>query len=188
MKDIYTILGEIGITVPEDKKTAFDTAVRENYKTVSEHEKVVKARDDYKSQLETANTTISDLEKNKGDVSALQAQIDTYKQEKENREKAEKEAADTAALTARFEKLHGERKYTNDFTKNGVFAEFREALGKPENEGKSDAEIFTALTKDRDGIFSNPNPQVDIPGFGDSESVDKAAYNAVRAAAGLKPI
>lgn len=39
MKDIHTILGEIGITVPEDKKTAFDTAVRENYKTVSEHDK-----------------------------------------------------------------------------------------------------------------------------------------------------
>lgn len=39
MKDIYTILGEIGLTVPEEKKTAFDTAVRENYKTVSEHDK-----------------------------------------------------------------------------------------------------------------------------------------------------
>lgn len=43
MKDIHTILGEIGITVPEDKKTAFDTAVRENYKTVSEHDKQEKA-------------------------------------------------------------------------------------------------------------------------------------------------
>ncbi len=39
MKDIYTILGEIGLTVPEEKKSAFDTAVRENYKTVSEHDK-----------------------------------------------------------------------------------------------------------------------------------------------------
>ncbi len=89
MKDIYTILGEIGLTVPEEKKTAFDTAVRENYKTVSEHDKVVRARDEYKSQLDTANNTISELEKNKGDVASLQSQIDTYKQEKADREKAE---------------------------------------------------------------------------------------------------
>lgn len=89
MKDIHTILGEIGITVPEDKKTAFDTAVRENYKTVSEHDKVVTARDNFKSQLDTANNTISELEKNKGDVAALQAEIDTYKQEKADRERAD---------------------------------------------------------------------------------------------------
>lgn len=188
MKDIYTILGEIGITVPEDKKSAFDAAVRENYKTVSEHEKAVKARDDYKSQLDTANNTISELGKNKADVSALQKKIDEYEQEKTNRENAEKEAQKDAALMARFDKLHGERKYTNDFTKNGVFAEFKDALGKPENEGKSDADIFVSLTKDRDGIFTNPNPGINIPGVGDEDNIDKASYNAVRAAAGLKPI
>ena len=186
MKDIYTILGEIGLTVPEDKKSTFDTAIRENYKTVSEHKKVVDARDDYKSQLDNANNTISELEKNKGDIASLQSQIDTYKQEKEDREKAEQEAARNSALLSRFEKLHGERKYTNDFTKNGVFAEFKEAISKAENEGKSDADIFAALTKDRDGIFTNPNPGVDIPGAGNNSQIDKATENALRSAAGLK--
>ena len=87
---------------------------------------------------------------------------------------------------ARFDKLHGERKYANDFTKNGIFAEFKEAVGKAENEGKSDADIFSALTKDRDGIFTNPNPGVNIPGAGDSDSIEKAKYDSIRAAAGLK--
>lgn len=118
-------------------------------------------------QLTAANNTISELNKNKGDVDALQKKIDEYEQEKADREKAEQEAQKDAAYMARFDKLHGERKYTNDFTKNGVFAEFKDALGKPENEGKSDADIFAALTKDRDGIFTNPNPGVDIPGMGD---------------------
>lgn len=54
MKNIYTILGEFGLTVPEDKKKAFETAVRENYKTVSDYEKAVTARDNFKSQLDTA--------------------------------------------------------------------------------------------------------------------------------------
>ena len=61
MKNIYTILEEIGLTVPEDKKQSFDTAVHENYKTVSEYEKAVNARDNFKSQLDTANNTISEL-------------------------------------------------------------------------------------------------------------------------------
>lgn len=136
-------------------------------------------------QLTTANNTISELEKNKGDVAALQAQIDTYKQEKADREKAEQEAAKDAAYMARFDKLHGERKYANDFTRNGIFAEFKEALAKPENEGKSDAEIFSALTKDRDGIFTNPNPGMNIPGMGDNDQLDKAKFDSYRAAAGL---
>ena len=34
MKNIYTILEEVGLTVPEDKKQSFDTSVHENYKTV----------------------------------------------------------------------------------------------------------------------------------------------------------
>ena len=69
MKNIYTILEEIGLTVPENKKQSFDTAVQENYKTV--YEKAVNARDNFKSQLETANNTIYELEKNKGDVENL---------------------------------------------------------------------------------------------------------------------
>lgn len=138
-------------------------------------------------QLNTANNTISELEKNKGDVKKLQAEIDTYKQEKADRERAEAEAAENANLMSRFEKLHGERTYTNDFTKNGVFAEFKEAVGKAENKGKSDADIFGELTKDRDGIFTNPNPGVDILGMGnpgagnDNKNVFDFGFTGVRA-------
>ena len=185
MKNIYTILEEVGLTVPEDKKQSFDTAVRENYKTVSEYEKAVNARDNFKSQLDTANNTISELEKNKGDVAALQAEIDGYKQEKEDREKAEREAAEDAALMTRFDKLNGERKYTNDFTKNGVFAVFKAALAQKENAGKADADIFAALTKDREGIFTNPNPEVDIPGMDGGGQISKSVWDSIRSAAGL---
>lgn len=137
-------------------------------------------------QLTAANNTISELEKNKGDVAALQAEIDTYKQEKADRERAEQEAATNAALMSRFEKLHGERTYTNEFTKNGIFAEFKTALDNKDNQGKSDADIFAALIKDRDGIFTNPNPDVDIPGMGnfnpgnDNKNVFDFGFTGVR--------
>lgn len=137
-------------------------------------------------QLDTANNTISELEKNKGDVATLQAEIDGYKQEKANREKAEREAQKDAALMSRFDKLNGEQKYTNEFTKNGVFAEFKAALENSENAGKSDADIFAALTKDREGIFANPNPSIDIPGIDSSSQLNKSALDSIREAAGLK--
>ena len=41
MKNIHTILSEVGITIPEDKKADFDKAVSENYKTAAEFEKKV---------------------------------------------------------------------------------------------------------------------------------------------------
>lgn len=137
-------------------------------------------------QLDTANNTISELEKNKGDVAALQAEIDGYKQEKANREKAEREAQKDAALMSRFDKLNGEQKYANEFTKNGVFAEFKAALENTENAGKSDADIFAALTKDREGIFANPNPAIDIPGIDTNSQLNKSALDSIREAAGLK--
>ena len=38
MKNIHTILSELGVSIPEDKKAEFDKAVAENYKTVAEYE------------------------------------------------------------------------------------------------------------------------------------------------------
>ena len=54
MKDIFTILAENNVTVPEEAKSAITAAVGENYKTVAEVEKIQRARDNYKTQLDTA--------------------------------------------------------------------------------------------------------------------------------------
>ena len=50
MQNIYAILAKYNLTIPEDKKAAFDTAFGENYKTVAELEKVRNSRDNYKDQ------------------------------------------------------------------------------------------------------------------------------------------
>ena len=85
MKDIHKILSEIGVTVPEDKKAEFDTAVRENYKTVAEVGKITTARDDFKTRLETAEAT---LEKFKGiDPEKINETIRDYQTKAEQAEK-----------------------------------------------------------------------------------------------------
>nr|DAT78175.1 MAG TPA: minor structural protein [Caudoviricetes sp.] len=56
MKDVYEILKQVGIEVPEDKKDEFKKAFFENYKTISEF-------DSMKQKWETATSATSDLQK-----------------------------------------------------------------------------------------------------------------------------
>lgn len=73
MKNIETILAEFGIAIPEDKKTEFNKAFGENYKTVNDWQN----QKDKVSNLETQlNTAREDLKKFEGvDAADLQRQI-----------------------------------------------------------------------------------------------------------------
>ncbi len=94
MKNIHTILSEMGITIPEDKKAEFDKAVAENYKTVAEHEKKVKNLTD---DLSAANQRADDAEQTlKGfegkDFEAITKERDEWKRKHdENQQKYQKE-------------------------------------------------------------------------------------------------
>lgn len=75
MKDIFTILAENKVTVPDEVKEAITTAVNENYKTIAEVNKITMARDNYKTQLDTAQTALKEFEG--VDVKELQGKITT---------------------------------------------------------------------------------------------------------------
>ena len=62
MTDIKAILAKYGISVPEEHTADFDKAFKENYKTVAEVAKIEAARDNYKSQLTTAQDTLKTFE------------------------------------------------------------------------------------------------------------------------------
>lgn len=86
MKNIHTLLSEIGITIPDEKKAEFDKAVLANYKTVAEVEKITTARDNYKSQLETAQTALKKFEgvnvdELKGEIKKLNGDLATKETE-----------------------------------------------------------------------------------------------------------
>ena len=73
MKNIYEIMKEYGLEVPEDKKTDFDKAWKENYRTISDYDKAVSQRDNYKASLDDVNTRLKEFEG--VDVKDLQVQI-----------------------------------------------------------------------------------------------------------------
>lgn len=108
------------------------------------------------NELKTAKETISNLEKNQTDAAALQKTIDEYKAADEKRQADAKAAAERADRVSRFDKAHAEsgkdRKWLNDYTKNGIFAEFEKALADDANKGKSDVQIYNALINDEKGV------------------------------------
>lgn len=73
MKNIYEILKEYGLEVPEDKKADFDKAWKDNYRTISDYDKVVSQRDNYKTSLDDVSAQLEEFKD--VDVKDLQGQI-----------------------------------------------------------------------------------------------------------------
>lgn len=145
----------------EDIKKHFPEATEEqisglldiNSRDIGKHKK---ATDDANAELKTAKDTISELEKNKQDTAALQKTIDDYKAADEKRQADAKAAAERADRMSRFDKAHQEaakdRKWLNDFTKEGIFAQFEKALTDDVNKGKSDVQIYNSIINDDKGV------------------------------------
>ena len=73
MKNIYEILKEFGVEVPEEKKAEFDKAWKENYRTKAEYDNAVSKRDEYKGSLDTVNEKLKEFDG--VDVADLKEQI-----------------------------------------------------------------------------------------------------------------
>ena len=61
MKNIYEILKDYGLEIPEEKKADFDKSWKENYRTKNEYDKAVNQRDEYKTSLDTVNESSRSL-------------------------------------------------------------------------------------------------------------------------------
>ena len=84
MKNIYEIMKNCGVEIPEDKKAEFEKAVKENYAPAAELEKVRTARDNYKAQLDTATQKLEgfkdvNVEELKGQIATLTGDLASQK-------------------------------------------------------------------------------------------------------------
>lgn len=135
MKNIHTLLSEIGISVPEDKKAEFDKGFAENYKTSAEFEKKVSR---LTADLEDANTRADTAEEAlKGfdgiDPANVKAQLEEANRKvKEAQESAERKIAErdfNDTLKAELENV----KFTSAAARKAVEAEIRAAGLKHKN-------------------------------------------------------
>lgn len=116
-----------------------------------------------KKSLEDKITELTDSAKDEADY---KKQLEDLQKSIKEKEEADKQAKADAELTDAIVASFGDKKFTSDYVKNGLIADMKAEIAKPENKGKGYAKIFDVLTKDKDGIFANPNPPADMPGMG----------------------
>lgn len=129
MQNIETILNELGIEIPAEKKTELNKKVLENYVTKGEHDKKVNRlesdRDTWKEKAETAETTLKSFDG--VDVDGMQKTIDEWKKKAEKAEQDAKtqlyqrDFAD--ALKTELESV----KFSSEAAKKAIMAEIKEA-------------------------------------------------------------
>lgn len=157
-----------------------------NYVALDKHNKTL-------GDLKTANDTIKTLTNEVQSLKDSNASAEDWKKKFDDltadikkKEDAAKAEAEDKALTDAIVATFGEKKFTSDYVKNGIVADMKAEIAKPENKGKGYTEILDALTKDKEGIFANPNPPGDMTGMNSGEL--KITDNQARAVMGLPPL
>ena len=161
-------------------------------KIMGEHGKTVQAEKDKakaaSSELETYKARITELEQAAEGSAEVKKQLDDLKaQIAEEKRQAEEKAADaklTETIKAAFPK---DKKFVNEYTEAAYISQIKAEMNKAENKGKGITEIYETLTKDKAGIFENPNQVRNMSGFGGSggAEVDDAK---IRRVMGLPPL
>lgn len=138
----------------------------------SENEKLSKKVKTYEDKITDLNSKIEESSQTKQELDELKKSIE------EEKEKAEAENKDKA-LTNNILKAIEDKKFVNDYTKNSIISEVKTALSDENNVGKSIKDLFEEITKDKEGIFENPNKPVDMAGTNDDvfKGLDKDTFS-----------
>lgn len=161
-----------------------------NYVSLEKHNKVV---GELKEDLKTANDTVKSMTDEMQGLKDNNASAEDWKKKFEDltadikkKEDDAKAEAEDKALTDAIVSVFGDKKFTSDYVRNGIIADMKAEIAKPENKGKGYDEIFNTLTKDKEGIFTNPNPPGNMTGMKNGE-ID-ITDNQARAVMGLPPL
>lgn len=138
-----------------------------------------------KETIATYEATIKELEGKTTDSVKLTEELEKLKLDIQTKADAEEKAKADGMLTNNIVEAFGEKKFVNDYTKNALIENIKQELAKQENAGKGIADIFGAITKDKEGIFANEAgaPPV-IGGMGEDGTIkgdpSKMDYNTYK--------
>jgi len=136
--------------------------------------------EELKGQIKDKDETIKGLEESVGNEEEMKAQLEAYKEKEKKAEEERKQEQIEEGLKARFENVTDGAEFVNEFTKEGAYNNFKEALDNPENKGKGDKEIYQALMKGNEGWLKQPQNFPDMSGMG-SPDVDMTAVEKYKA-------
>lgn len=107
------------------------------------------------------------------DIEGLKKELDDLKNAEAERKDKEEADKKEKANAERFAAVLGDKKFTSDYARDGVYRAFVSAIADPANVGKGDADLFKTLTKDKDGIFQSANPPANMGKVGNSNHAGK---------------
>ena len=197
MKNIFEIMKEYGLEVPEDKKKDFEKSVLENYKTVTDYDNQAKKLDAANDTIKANDTAMQDLQdKLDGfkdvDVSGLNQRIKDLETEKANIQKD----YDARIADRDFNDLVKESiSAVNGKNAKAITALLDvETLKASKNQKEDIAAALKALTEKEDSkmLFGEPEPKPagtgNLIGRVNGSGVTSTEEAAMRAAMGLPPV
>lgn len=149
-------------------RDTINTIMAEHGKLITEAKEKSKELEDQIEELKGANAKTIEIQK----------ELDDLKKSVADRDAKEKEKTDGEKLTNDIMAVVGNKKFASDYAKNGLIADVKAELGKEENKGKEIKDIIDVLTKDKSGIFLNPQ-QPNMSGMSNKvyDNVNKEAFN-----------
>ena len=146
-----------------DKET-IDTIMAEHGKLITEAKEKTQ---ELENKVKEYESKIGELSSKAEDNTKVQEELDNLKKSIAENEAKAKAKAEDDALTKNITSAFGDKKFVNEYTKNAIINDIKSALKDSNNAGKSVKDLFEELTKDKEGIFDNPNKGVSTPPTGD---------------------
>ena len=196
MKNIFEIMKDYGLEVPEEKKKEFEKAVLDNYKTVTDYDNQTKKLETAEATIKANDTAIGELKKQLEDfkdvdVSALNQRIADLEAEK-------------VIIQKKYDDKIADRDF-NDILKESIAAAKGknakaitalldvDALKASKNQKEDIAAAIKNLTEAEDSKMLFGEPEPNIVGSGNPIGVVNKVGNqdsdaAMRAVMGLPPI
>ena len=136
-----------------------------------------------KEELQDLKGQILSLQETSKNAIDLQDKYEELTKQIEQDNANKKAKAEEDILNKNILEAIGDRQFVNEYTKNSIINEVKNALNDEANLGKSAKDLFAEITNGKDNLFTNPNQIVDMPSVSDNvtgvtskEAFDKMSY------------
>ena len=136
-----------------------------------------------KEELQSLKGEILSLQETSKNAIDLQDKYNELTKQIEQENANKKAVAENEMLMRNINDAIGNRKFVNDYTKNSVINEVKNALQDEANVGKSAKDLLDEITKGKNDLFVNPNQLMDMASVDENvettltkEAFDKMGY------------
>ena len=120
---------------------------------MNDHGAVVNAAKKGMTDLQEKVTTLEGQLAAHADYDAIKSELETFRAGQpalDQELKSLREYKTGREYGDRFDAVAGDKKFVNDVTRDHAFGKFTDAVADPANEGKTDSDIFAAVTEGKD--------------------------------------